>query len=72
MGIVLLCKEGVSMGVYYCVYFIFILKIIPFIISGCAGSLLLHRLFSSCCGQGLLSSCGLLIVVASLDEEHGL
>ena len=39
------------------VYIYFYFKIIPFVISGCAGSLLLHRLFSSCCGQGLLSSC---------------
>ena len=39
---------------YTCVY------IHPFLkfIFGCAGSLLLHRLFSSCSKQGLLSSCG--------------
>ena len=40
---------------------------------GCAGSLLLHRLFSSCDEQGLLSSCGVhgpLIVVASLVEHR--
>ena len=28
------------------------------LIFGCAGSSLLHRLFSSCSEQGLLSSCG--------------
>ena len=40
---------------------------------GRAGSLLLHRLFSSCDEQGLLSSCGVhgpLIVVASLVEHR--
>ena len=41
---------------------------------GCAGSLLLGRLFSSCSEQGLLSLMmhGLLIVVASLVAEHRL
>ena len=51
-----------------------ILKIIFFIsIFGCARSSLLHRFFSSCGEQGLLSSCaGRLIVVASLVVEHRL
>ena len=45
-----------------------------FSISGCAGSLLLHRLSSSCGERGLLSSAvhRLLIAVASLVAEHGL
>ena len=43
-------------------------------IFGCAGSSLLHRLFSSCSEWGLLfvEVCGLLIVVASLVADHGL
>ena len=45
-----------------------------FFFFGCAGSLLLCGLFSSCRQQGLLSSCCAqgLIVVASLITEHGL
>ena len=41
-------------------------------IFGCAGSSLLHRLFSSCSKQGLLSSFGawLLIAVAFLVVQH--
>ena len=39
---------------------------------GCDASSLLCRLFSSCGEWGLLSHCGLLIVVASLAVEHGL
>ena len=48
-------------GTYLFIYFV------------CAGPLL-HRLFSSCGEQRLLSSCthGLLIAVASLAMEHGL
>ena len=47
-------------------------KLFISIIFHCAGSLLLNRLFSSCCEQGLLSSCGHrpLLVVGFL--EHGL
>ena len=43
-------------------------------IFGCAGSSLLHRLFSSCSEWGLLfvEVCGLLIAVASLVADHGL
>ena len=50
-----------------------ILKFYLFIF-GCAGSLLLHRLFSSCDKWGLLfvTVLRLLIVVASLVAEHGL
>ena len=46
-----------------------------FIIFGCAGSLFLHGLFSSCSAWGLLSSCGvqaLLMAASSLVAEHGL
>ena len=41
---------------------------------GCAGSLLLHRFFSSCGNHGLLSSFGArrLIVAASFVAEHRL
>ena len=35
-------------------------------IFGCAGSLLMHRVFSSCDERGLL------LVVTSIDAEHGL
>ena len=35
-----------------------VFKIYVFIIFGCAGSLLLHRLFSSFSKEGLLSGCG--------------
>ena len=50
-----------------------ILKFYLFIF-GCAGSLLLLRLFSSCDKWGLLfvTVLRLLIVVASLVAEHGL
>ena len=43
-------------------------------IFGCAGSLLLLGLFSSCSERGLLSRavCRLLILAASLAVEHGL
>ena len=45
-----------------------------FIIFGCAGSSLPCGLFSGCgqWGYSLVVVCGLLIVVASLVEEHGL
>jgi len=45
-----------------------------FFIFGCAGSSLLHGLFSSCSkgGSFLAAACRLLIVVASLVVEHGL
>ena len=45
-----------------------------FFIFGYAGSLLLHRLFSSCSegGYSLVAACRLLIVVTSLVVEHGL
>ena len=38
-------------------------------IYGCAGSLLLHRLFSSC-GYSLVAVCSLLTEVASLVAKH--
>ena len=45
-----------------------------FFFFGYAGSLLLHRLFSSCSegGYSLVAACRLLIVVTSLVVEHGL
>ena len=53
---------------------IFFLKIIVFIYFGCAGLLVLCRLFSSCREQGLLSSSmrGFLTAVASLAEPGSL
>ena len=47
-------------------------KYIYLFIFGCAASLLQRGLFFGCGEQGLLSSCGLLIVVASLVAEHRL
>ena len=55
--------------------FLLFLKRMNELISGCAGSSLLHRLFSSCGEQGLLSVAvgrRLLIGVASLVVEHRL
>ena len=48
------------------------LKIIYLFISGYAGYLLLHGLFSSCSKRGALASCSvrLLTAVASLVAEH--
>ena len=43
-----------------------------FFIFGCAGSLLLCGLFSSCGEWGLLSGCGPLIAVPALVAEHRL
>ena len=50
-------------------------SLVFFFIFGCAGSSLLHRLFSSCGERGLLSSWGVrgfLIEVASLVAKRGL
>ena len=53
---------------------LYIFKIILFIYFCCAGSLLLHGLFSSCSEEGLLfiAVCRLLIAVASPVAEHRL
>ena len=50
--------------------FLFFNNFIYLFIFGCAGSPLLHKLFSSCGEQGLLSSVvrGLLIAAASLGN----
>ena len=51
-----------------------VIKNFCLVILGCAGSLLLHELFSSCSEQGLLCIVvhQLLIAVASLVAEHRL
>ena len=53
--------------------FFFFKKMYLFIF-GCAGFLLLHRLFSRCGKQvySLVRGCRLLIAVAALVAEHGL
>jgi len=52
---------------------VFFFFLILLLLSGCAGSSLLCRLFSSCGQRGLFVAMRwLLIVVASLVAEHGL
>ena len=43
---------------FYCILYILQVSFYLFIYVGCAGSLLLHGIFSSCGHWGLLSSCG--------------
>ena len=54
--------------------YIYIYNFIYFYIFDCAGSVLLHRLFSGCGEQGatLVVMPGLLIAMASLVMEHRL
>ena len=49
--------SNIMLGIRLCFWFCF--NFTYFIYFGLCGSLLLHKLFSSCGEQGLLSSCGL-------------
>jgi len=65
--------SSVSFFIYIYIY-IYIYNFIYLYIFDCAGSVLLHRLFSGCREQGatLVAMHGLLIAMASLVMEHRL